>query len=120
MTKEQKHHPIVLSGMSESTFATFELERAIALRWTLRDIKAKRFRLLPPNDSDVRTLTELGLVELRDDLPVPLLRPGMMCWPSWDRCLRPHSIRATDGRIRKLPPNPGLGLSVAIPPYVEA
>ena len=39
--------------------------RAIDLIWTLRDIKAKR-TLLPP---DLRKLLELGLVEMRDDVP---------------------------------------------------
>jgi hypothetical protein len=51
-------------------FAQFELERAIALRWTLRDIKAKRLKLSPMSDADLRTLTDLGLVEMRDNVPV--------------------------------------------------
>ena len=51
-------------------FARFDLERAIALRWTLRDIKAKRLKLSPASESDLHTLIELGLVELRDGVPV--------------------------------------------------
>lgn len=51
-------------------FASFDVERAIALRWTLRDIKAKRLKLSPASESDLQTLIELGLVELRDDVPV--------------------------------------------------
>jgi hypothetical protein len=51
-------------------FADFDLERAIALRWTLRDIKAKRLKLSPVSDSDLKTLIDLGLVEMRDDVPV--------------------------------------------------
>jgi hypothetical protein len=51
-------------------FADFDLERAIALRWTLRDIKARRFKLAPVSETDLQTLRELGLVELQDDVPV--------------------------------------------------
>ena len=52
-------------------FAHLGLERAIALRWTLRDIKAKRLKLSPANPVDLAALSELGLIELRDDdLPV--------------------------------------------------
>jgi len=55
---------------SSSPFADYDLERAIALRWTLRDIKAKRLKLTPVSDTDLRALIDLGLVELRDDEPV--------------------------------------------------
>jgi len=51
-------------------FAHLSLERAISLRWTLRDIKAKRLKLSPVSASDLATLTELGLIEMRDDVPV--------------------------------------------------
>jgi hypothetical protein len=51
-------------------FAHLSLERAIALRWTLRDIKAKRLRLSPASEGDLTVLTELGLIEMRDDVPV--------------------------------------------------
>jgi len=51
-------------------FADFDLERAIALRWTLRDIKAKRLKLSPVSNVDLRALIDLGLVEARDDAPV--------------------------------------------------
>jgi hypothetical protein len=51
-------------------FADFGLERAIALRWVLRDIKAKRLKLSPVSDLDRQTLTDLGLIEMRDDVPV--------------------------------------------------
>jgi hypothetical protein len=42
--------------------------RAIDLIWTLRDIKAKR-TLLPVDPDHLRELIELGLVEMRDDVP---------------------------------------------------
>ena len=44
--------------------------RSIDLVWTLRDIKAKRIRLLPVDPNHLRELLDLGLVELRDDVPV--------------------------------------------------
>jgi hypothetical protein len=51
-------------------FSDFSLERAIALRWVLRDIQGKRLMLSPVSDTDLSTLTDLGLVELQDDGPV--------------------------------------------------
>ena len=51
-------------------FARFGLERAIALRWALRDIKAKRLKLSPVSEGDVAILIDLGLAEMRDDVPV--------------------------------------------------
>jgi hypothetical protein len=56
--------------MAESPFAAFDLEKAIALRWTLRDIAAKRLKLTPVGEADLRTLTELGFVEVQDGTPV--------------------------------------------------
>jgi hypothetical protein len=55
---------------NQNPFADFDLERTIALRWTLRDIKAKRLKLSPVSDVDLRALIDLGLVEMRDDAPV--------------------------------------------------
>ncbi len=51
-------------------FAGLDLERTIALRWMLRDIKAKRLKLSPVSDHNLSTLIDLGLVEMRDDVPV--------------------------------------------------
>jgi len=51
-------------------FAEFDLVRAIALRWTLRDISARRLKLSPVSDADLHLLIELGLVELQHDSPV--------------------------------------------------
>src|SRR4030081_1112741 len=53
---------IAMTGVALST--------AIDLRWTLRDIRAKRTKLTPLNSDHVRTLVEMGLFELRDDQPV--------------------------------------------------
>jgi hypothetical protein len=43
-----------------SPFTRITLERTIALRWTLRDIKAKGLKLSPVSESDMETLLELG------------------------------------------------------------
>ena len=56
--------------MVDNPFAEFDLERAIGLRWTLRDIQARRLKMSPVSDEDLLVLTELGLVELRDGGPV--------------------------------------------------
>jgi hypothetical protein len=55
---------------TETPFARLSLEQAIALRWALRDIKAKRQKLSPVSEADLATLTELGLVEIGEDGPV--------------------------------------------------
>ena len=55
---------------NQTPFAEFGLERAIALRWMLRDIKSKRLKLSPVSEDDLTALTELGLIEIRDDVPV--------------------------------------------------
>lgn len=54
----------------KTLFAHLGLERAIALRWALRDIKAKRLKLSPVGADDLTILSELGLIEMRDDMPV--------------------------------------------------
>lgn len=51
-------------------FAHLGLEKSIALRWTLRDIKAQRLKLSPASPGDLTVLAELGLIELQDDVPV--------------------------------------------------
>ena len=56
--------------MTERPLANFDLETAIALRWALRDILGNRLKLSPLRDDHLRTLIELGLVEMRDDTPV--------------------------------------------------
>ncbi len=55
---------------SDRPLANFELEKAIALRWALRDIVAKRLKLTPVKPDDLQTLLDLGFVEMRDDTPV--------------------------------------------------
>jgi len=52
-----------------SEFPGVDPIRAIDLRWTLRDIKAKR-TMFPVDSDHLRELIDLGLVEMRDDAPV--------------------------------------------------
>ena len=54
---------------NQNPFAQFDIERAITLRWALRDIKANRLKLSPVSDGDLRALIDLGLVEMQDDAP---------------------------------------------------
>ena len=61
--------------MVDNPFAEHDLERAIGLRWTLRDIQARRLKMSPVSDDDMRVLTDLGLIEARDEGPV-LTRAG--------------------------------------------
>ena len=56
--------------MVDNPFAKLGLERAIDLRWTLRDIQARRLKMSPVSDEDLRVLTELGLIEEREEGPV--------------------------------------------------
>ena len=55
---------------NQNPFADFDLNRAIDMRWTLRDIKAKRLQMFPVSDRDLSTLIDFGLIEMRDDVPV--------------------------------------------------
>ena len=50
--------------------SSLDLDTAIRLRWALRDIKAKRTNLTPVSPSDLKTLIEMGLVEIREDAPM--------------------------------------------------
>lgn len=56
--------------MVDNPFSEFSLEKAIALRWTLRDIQARRLKMSPVSDEDLTVLTGLGLVEVREEGPV--------------------------------------------------
>ena len=51
----------------DNPFAHLDLQRAIELRWALRDIRAKRFKLTPVDPEHLRTLIDMGLAEMRDD-----------------------------------------------------
>jgi hypothetical protein len=50
--------------------APSDRDRAIFLRWVLRDIRANRLTRSPVDQLDLRDLIELGLVEMVDDAPL--------------------------------------------------
>jgi hypothetical protein len=59
----------------KSPFSDLDLEQAIGLRWTLRDIAAKRWIISPINPAHLETLIAMDLVEMRDGVPV-LMQAG--------------------------------------------
>jgi hypothetical protein len=56
-------------AMQDKPLNDLTIERAIALRWTLRDIVAGRTKFLPLADADLNLLLEMGMVEMRDGEP---------------------------------------------------
>jgi hypothetical protein len=66
---ERENEPTI-TNQPLSPLASLDLDTAIRLRWALRDIKGKRTKLTPVNRDDLRTLLEMALVEMRDDVPV--------------------------------------------------
>jgi len=69
-TEAEPEYEAVTTDQSLFPLAGIDLGTAIRLRWALRDIKAKRTKLTPVNPDDLKTLIEMGLVEMRDDVPV--------------------------------------------------
>jgi hypothetical protein len=59
-----------MTDQSGQPLAGLSLDTAIHLRWVLRDIKGKRTKFSPVSPDDLRTLVEMGLVEMRDEVPV--------------------------------------------------
>jgi len=57
-------------------FRDLDLVTKIALRWTLRDIEAKRWMITPINPIHLQKLMALDLVEIRNNDPV-LTRAGL-------------------------------------------
>jgi hypothetical protein len=51
-------------------FNDLDLQEAIDLRWTLRDIRAKRWKLSPLNRSHLEKLKSINLIEMHNDEPV--------------------------------------------------
>ena len=80
--------------MAENPFAELSLERAIGLRWTLRDIQARRLKMSPVSDEDLTDLKDLGLIEVRDEGLV--LTHGRNC--------RAERRRSSQRAFRKLSP----------------
>jgi len=63
--------PLLMAIVAPDIYtAPEDRDRAIVLRWALRDIKGNRFKWSPVDQHDLQTLIDLGLVETRDDRPV--------------------------------------------------
>ena len=69
-TEVEHEHEAATTNQPLSPLAGMDLDTAIRFRWALRDIKAKRTKLTPVNPDDLKNLIEVGLVEMRDDVPV--------------------------------------------------
>jgi hypothetical protein len=55
--------------MTDNPFAHLSLDEAIALRWVLRDIRGRRWKLSPIDPGDLEKLIGMGLVEMRNEDP---------------------------------------------------
>jgi hypothetical protein len=49
--------------------ASLGLDNAIRLRWALRAIRGERLKLTPVDPNDLRTLIDMGYVEMISDEP---------------------------------------------------
>jgi hypothetical protein len=65
---------------AENPFSELDHQQAIDLRWTLRDIRAKRWILFPINPSHLEKLIAMGLVEMQDNDPA-LTNAGLQAIP---------------------------------------
>lgn len=63
-------------GKKDHPFHDLDLAMRIALRWTLRDIEARRWTITPLNPVHLEKLMALDLVEIRDNDPV-LTKAGL-------------------------------------------
>ena len=63
----------------DDPLAQFGLE-AIDLRWTLKDIIAKRWMIAPINPEHLSRLMALGLVEMREDKPFVTIKGQDVAW----------------------------------------
>jgi hypothetical protein len=64
------HPPAATAEMAILIVAVFSSRLSRYIRWVLRDIKSNRLNWSPINQHDLRILTIMGLVEMRDDAPV--------------------------------------------------
>ncbi len=61
---------MIAVSVENDLLSDLELKESIDLRWTLRDIKAKRWVITPINPTHLEKLKAMGLVEMRNDEPV--------------------------------------------------
>jgi hypothetical protein len=60
---------VIRARQAKSLLDQLDLNTAIHLRWTMRDIRSKRTKFSPVSANDLTALVNLGLVEMRDGLP---------------------------------------------------
>jgi hypothetical protein len=56
--------------IDDDPFRDLDRSEAIGLRWSLRDISAKRWILTPIKAAHMEKLLAMGLIEFRDEIPV--------------------------------------------------
>jgi hypothetical protein len=54
----------------DEPFRDLDRSEAITLRWSLRDISARRWTLTPIKAAHMDKLLDMGLIEFRDEIPV--------------------------------------------------
>jgi hypothetical protein len=59
-----------MTDKPDSPLTGLGLDAAIHLRWVLRDIKGKRTKMSPVKPGDLSTLIRMGLIEMREEVPV--------------------------------------------------
>lgn len=60
---------VTRAQQTKALLAEMDIDTAIRLRWVMRDIRSKRTKLSPVSGNDLTALMDLGLVELREELP---------------------------------------------------
>ena len=70
LTEEPKSALLMAIVEPDIYTARADRDRAVALRWVLRDIKNNRLKWSPVDQDDLRILIEMGLVEMRDGAPM--------------------------------------------------
>jgi hypothetical protein len=69
-TAGSRENTTTMADQPRSVLDGLNLDTAIRLRWALRDIKARRTQFSPISQNDLMALIELGLIEMRDEIPV--------------------------------------------------
>ena len=65
----ERENEATTANQARSQLTRVDLDTAIRIRWALRDIKAERTKLTPVSPRDLKTLIEMGLVEMHDEAP---------------------------------------------------
>ena len=60
---------VTRAQQAKSLLAELDPNTAIHLRWVMRDIRSKRTKFSPVSANDLSALMDLGLVEMREELP---------------------------------------------------